>query len=60
MHQESHLLGYLGGSVVEHLPLAQDVIPGSQDGVAHQATRKEPASSSACVSASFSVSLMNK
>ena len=46
--------GYLGGSVIEHLTLAQGVIPGSWDQVPHGAPRREPASPSA------SVSLMNK
>ena len=36
--------GHLGGSVVEHLPLAQVMIPGSWDGVSHQAPQREPAS----------------
>ena len=49
-------LGWLRGPVVEHLPWAQSVIPGSWDGVPHWASRREPAS----VSASLSVSLMNK
>ena len=40
---------HLGGSVVEHLPLAQGVILGSWDRVPYQAPRKEPASPSACV-----------
>ena len=48
--------GHLGGSAVEHLPLAQGVIPGSWDRVPHRAPRGEPASPSAYVS----VSLMNK
>ena len=48
--------GHLGGSVVEHLPVAQVVILESWDRVLHQAPRREPASPSACVS----VSLMNK
>ena len=52
--------GHLGGSVVEHLPLAQVMIPRSWDRVLHQAAYREPASPSACVSASLSVSLMNK
>ena len=43
--------GCLGGSVVEHLPLAQGVILESQDRVPHWAPCMEPASSSACVSA---------
>ena len=50
----------LGGSVVEHLPLAQVVIPGSWDQVSHGASPREPASPSACVSASLFLSLMNK
>ena len=50
--------GPLGGSVVERLPLAQVMIPGSWDQVPLQAPQREPASPSAYVSAS--VSLMNK
>ena len=46
--------------MVEHLPLAQGVILESQDRVPHQAPSMEPASPSACVSLSFSLSLMNK
>ena len=46
----------LGGSVVECLPSAQVVIPESWDRSCHQASYREPASPSACVS----VSLMNK
>ena len=57
---KSDLVGHLGGSVVEHPPLAQVMIPGSWDRVPHQAPYGEPASLSAYVSASFSVSLMNK
>ena len=53
------MLGCLGGSLVEHLPLAQVVIPGSWDLVPHQAPSGEPASLSAYVSAYLSVSLMN-
>ena len=53
--------GLLGGSVIEHLPLAQVVILGSGDHqVLHQDPHREPASPSSCVSASLSVSLMNK
>ena len=52
--------GCLGGSVVEPLPSAQVVILGSWDQVLHQAPHWEPASLSGCVSASLSVSLMNK
>ena len=48
--------GAPGGSVVERLPPAQGVTPGSQDRVPHWAPRREPASPSACVSASLSVS----
>ena len=47
---------HLGGSVFEHLPLAQVVVLGSQDRVLHRAPHKEPASPSAYVC----VSLMNK
>ena len=53
-------MGHLSGSVVEHLPLAQGVNPGSWDGVLHWAPHRELASPSACVSASLSVFLMNK
>ena len=54
--------GRPGGSAVWHLPLAQGMILGSRDRVPRQAPCMEPASPSACVSASlsFSVSLMNK
>ena len=46
----------LGGSAVEHLPLAQGLIPNSLDRVLHRSPCMEPASlSSACVSASLSV-----
>ena len=45
----------LGSSVVKHLPLAQGVILGSWDRVLHQAPSGEPASPSACVSASLSL-----
>ncbi|KAM8951605.1 prostaglandin E2 receptor EP3 subtype isoform 1-T1 [Lycaon pictus] len=58
--QNSDLSGRLDGSAVERLPLAQGVTPGSQDRVPHQDPHREPASSSACVSASLCVSLMNK
>ena len=50
-----HCLGCLGGSVVEWLPLAQVMILGSRDQVPHQASQREPASSSAYVSASLCV-----
>ena len=51
---------HLGGSVIERLPLAPVVIPGSWDPVLHQAPWREPTSPSAYVSASLLVSLMNK
>ena len=50
------MVGHLGASVVEHLPLAQVVIPGSWDQVPHWAPHRKPASPSAYVSASLSVS----
>ena len=50
--------GCLGGSEVEHLPLAQGLFPGSWDQVLHRAPCREPASPSAYVSAFLS--LMNK
>ena len=42
--------GRLGGSEVEHLPLAQGVIPESRDRVPHRAPCEEPASPSALLS----------
>ena len=51
------LEGRLGGPAVERLPSAQVVIPGSWDRVPHQAPRREPASPSAHVSASLSLSV---
>ena len=51
--------GYLVGSGVESLPLAQVMIPGSWDQVPHQTPRREPASPSG-MSLPLSVSLMNK
>ena len=51
--------GSLGGSVIEHLPSAQ-VVLDSQDPGPHRAPCRETASPSTCVSASVSVSLMNK
>ena len=50
------ILGQLGGSVEERLPLAQVMIPRSWDRVLHRAPCMEPASFSACVSASLRVS----
>ena len=49
--------GCLGGSVVEHLPSAQGVIPELWDQVPHWAPCMEPASLSAYVSASLCVCL---
>ena len=46
----------LGGSVIEHLPLAQVIIPGYWDQDLHQAPCKGPASPSDSVSASLYVS----
>ena len=50
----------LGGSAVEHLLLAQHVIPGSWDQVLHWGPRSKSVSPSVYVSASLSVFLMNK
>ena len=50
--QKCEVEGCLGGSVVEGLPSAQGVVPGSWDRVLHRAPCREPASPSACVSAS--------
>ena len=44
----------------EHLPLAQGMILESRDPVPHRAPPEEPASPSACVSASLPVFLMNE
>ena len=52
---QTMLMGHLGGSVVKCLPLAQGMILESQDQVPHRAPCMEPASPSACVSASLSV-----
>ena len=49
--------GSLGGSAVWRLPLAHGVILETLDRVPRQALCMEPASPSACVSASLSVSL---
>ena len=59
LEEAGRLVGQLDGLVVEHLPAAQGVIPGSRDRVLHWAPHREPAPASACVSASLSVSLMN-
>ena len=53
-------MGRLGGSVVEHLPLAQGVILESGDQVPHQTPCEESASPSACVFTFLCVPLMNK
>ena len=53
-------MGRLGGSVVECLPLAQGMILEFRDRVLHRAPRRETASFSAYISASLSMSLMNK
>lgn len=53
-------MGCLGGSVVEHLPLAQVMILGFWDQVLHWAPHRESACPSAYVSVSLSVSLKNK
>ena len=55
----SHYRRCLGGLAVECLPSVQGGIPGFQDQVLHWAPCMEPASPSACVSASLCVSLMN-
>ena len=47
----------LGGSAVEHLSLAQGMIPGFQDQVLHRALCGGPASPSAYVYVSASLSL---
>ena len=60
MQMKRPLVGCRAGSVVELRSSAQGVIPESQDRVPHRAPCMEPAAPSACVSASLSVSLMNK
>ena len=57
------MLRSLNGSVVEHLPLAQVMIPASWaswDRVLHKAPCREPAYPSANFAASVSVSPMDK
>ena len=54
------VMGRLSGSVVERLPLAQVMISGSWDRVPHRDPSGESASPPAYVSASFSVTFMNK
>ena len=46
-------MGLLGGAVVEHLSLAQGMIPGSRIKSHIGLPRREPASPSACVSVSL-------
>ena len=53
---QTHVPGHLGGSVVEHLPLAQVMILGSWDQVLCRAPYGEPASPSTYVSVSLCVS----
>ena len=50
----------MSGFIVERLPLAQVMIPGSWDRVPHWASCREPASPSACVSTSLATSLINQ
>ena len=50
----------LGGSAVEHLPLAQGVMPETRDQVPHRASCRELASLPLPVSLPVCVSLMNK
>ena len=54
---KTNKLGHLGGSAVEHLPLAWGMIMESGDRVPHQAPGLEPASLYAYVSASLPVCL---
>ena len=53
-------MGHLGGSVVEHLPLAQDLIPEFWDQVPHWAPAWGLLLLPLPVSLPLSVSLMNK
>ena len=57
---KNQVCGTPEGSAIKGLPLDQGRIPDSWVQVPHPAPCMEPASPSACVSASFSVSLMNK
>ena len=54
---EGSTQGHLGGSAIGSLPSAQGMILESRDRVPHRAPLMEPASPSACVSASLSLSL---
>ena len=51
------VMGRLAGSAVEHLPSARDVVLEARDRVPCRARGMEPASPSACVSASLSFSV---
>ena len=53
-------LGHLDGSGVEHLPLAPVIFLGFWDQVLHWVPLRQPASSSAYVSASLRLSWINK
>ena len=53
--KKKKIRGSLGGSAVWRLPLAQGAILESRDQVPHRAPGMEPASPSACVSASLSL-----
>ena len=55
--QWNRIQGHLGGSAAEHLPLAQGVIPESQDRVPEWVPCMEPASPSSRVSAFLSLCL---
>ena len=57
VHSKPLQLEHLAGSVVEHLPSASGVTPGSWDQVPRWAPCMEPASPSACVSASLCMCL---
>ena len=48
----SLVVGCLGGSVVEHLPSAQGMVPGTWDLVLHWALDREPAYASLPLSVS--------
>ena len=48
------LLGFLGGSVDEHLPLSQGMILGPLDPVPHRAPCRDTASPSSCTLPLFS------
>ena len=58
--KKREIQGFLGGSAVKGLPSAQGVILESWDRIPCRALYVKPASPSACVSASLSLSLMNK